>query len=98
MLISLDLNVTNLFDVVFYLLIINFLYFIFLCFIHQCLEYIFTQPLRHEQYATQGHFLKKSRACFNRAISLMSKVFANGPEDRGSIPGQVIPKTQKNST
>ena len=26
---------------------------------------------------------------------LMSKVFANGPEDRGSILGQVIPKTQK---
>ena len=25
----------------------------------------------------------------------MSRVFANGPEDRGSIPGQVIPKTQK---
>ena len=25
----------------------------------------------------------------------MSRVFANGPEDRGSIPDQVIPKTQK---
>ena len=25
----------------------------------------------------------------------MSRVFANGPEDWGSIPGQVIPKTQK---
>ena len=25
----------------------------------------------------------------------MSRVFANGPEDRGSIPGGVIPKTQK---
>ena len=31
----------------------------------------------------------------NRAIGLMSRVFANGPGDRGSIPGQVIPKTQK---
>ena len=29
------------------------------------------------------------------AINLMSRVFANGPGDRGSIPGQVIPKTQK---
>ena len=29
------------------------------------------------------------------AISLMSRVFANGPGDRGSIPGRVIPKTQK---
>ena len=25
----------------------------------------------------------------------MSRVFANSPEDRGSIPGRVIPKTQK---
>ena len=25
----------------------------------------------------------------------MARVFANGPGDRGSIPGRVIPKTQK---
>ena len=25
----------------------------------------------------------------------MSRAFANGPGDRGSIPGRVIPKTQK---
>ena len=25
----------------------------------------------------------------------MSRVFANGLEDRGSIPGQIIPKTKK---
>ena len=25
----------------------------------------------------------------------MGTVFASGPEDRGSIPGRVIPKTQK---
>ena len=25
----------------------------------------------------------------------MSRVFTNGPGDQGSIPGQVIPKTQK---
>ena len=31
----------------------------------------------------------------NRAIGLMSTVFANGPEDLGSIPGQVIPKIPK---
>ena len=30
-----------------------------------------------------------------RTIGLMSRVFANGPGDRGSIPGRVIPKTQK---
>ena len=29
------------------------------------------------------------------AACLISRVFANGPEDRGSIPGRVIPKTQK---
>ena len=32
---------------------------------------------------------------FNNAIGLMSRVFADGPGDRGSIPGWVIPKTQK---
>ena len=26
---------------------------------------------------------------------MMVRVFANGPGDRGSIPGRVIPKTQK---
>ena len=29
------------------------------------------------------------------AIGLISRVFANGQGDRGSIPGRVIPKTQK---
>ena len=29
-----------------------------------------------------------------RIFGLMSTVFANGPGDRVSIPGQVIPKTQ----
>ena len=28
------------------------------------------------------------------AIGLMSRMFTNGPGDRGSIPGRVIPKTQ----
>ena len=32
-----------------------------------------------------------------QAIGVMSKVFANGPEDRGSNLGRVIPKTQKNN-
>ena len=31
----------------------------------------------------------------HQAIGLMSRVFANGLEDQGSIPGRVIPKTQK---
>ena len=28
-----------------------------------------------------------------RFIGLMSRMFANGPGDQGSIPGRVIPKT-----
>ena len=31
----------------------------------------------------------------NRAFGRMCRVFANGPGDRGSIPGRVVPKTQK---
>ena len=31
----------------------------------------------------------------NWDISLISRVFANGPGDRGSIPDRVIPNTQK---
>ena len=31
----------------------------------------------------------------NRAFGLMSRVFANGLGDGSSIPGRVIPKTQK---
>ena len=31
----------------------------------------------------------------HQATGLMSRVFANSPEDCGSIPGRVIPKIQK---
>ena len=31
----------------------------------------------------------------NRAIGQMSRMFSNDPGDWGSIPGRVIPKTQK---
>ena len=34
-------------------------------------------------------------AQLNCLISLISRLFANGPGDWGSIPGRVIPKTQK---
>ena len=37
----------------------------------------------------------KNKLRFYRAIGLMSKMFANGLGDQGSIPGRVIPKTQK---
>ncbi len=33
-----------------------------------------------------------------QVIGQMSRVFANGPGDQGSITGRVIPKTQKNGT
>ena len=35
---------------------------------------------------------------YNKNVTMMgltSRVFANGPRDQGSIPGRVIPKTQK---
>ena len=38
---------------------------------------------------THAHTLKY------RPIGLVGRVFANGTENRGSIPGRVIPKTQK---
>ena len=28
-------------------------------------------------------------------VGLLSRVFVNGPGERGSVPGRVIPKTQK---
>ena len=38
-------------------------------------------------------FMTKYLCSINRLIGLMGRVFANGPGDRGSIPGHVIPKT-----
>ena len=35
---------------------------------------------------------------YDWAIGLMSRVFVSGLGDQGSIPGRVIPKTQKNGT
>ena len=34
----------------------------------------------------------------NRLIGLVGRVFANGPRDRGSIPGRLIPKNLKDGT
>ena len=31
----------------------------------------------------------------HQTIDLLSRVFANGPGELGSLPGRVIPKTQK---
>ena len=37
----------------------------------------------------------RARAHTHTHIGIMVRVFANGPGDLGSIPGRVIPKTQK---
>ena len=41
---------------------------------------------------------KMSEVFLLPSIGLIGRVFANGLGDQGSIPGQVIPKTQKNGT
>ena len=46
--------------------------------------------MRHD---FNGSFSLKDKP--NWAIGLISRVFANGPGDHGSMPGRVIPKTQK---
>ena len=38
------------------------------------------------------YIYKEKNSCLP-AIGLMSRVFANGPGDRGSVPGRAIPKT-----
>ena len=43
----------------------------------------------------RGYYECCRELCVNQAIGLMSRVFANGPGDQSSIPGRVIPKTQK---
>ena len=47
-------------------------------------------PIKHQSFV-YTHLNDQA----NRAIGLMSRVFANGPGDRGSISGRIIPKTQK---
>ena len=44
---------------------------------------------------THKTFTLEINCLYDRAIGLMSRVFTNGPRDLGSIPGRVIPKTQK---
>ena len=58
--------------------------------------------IRHVCYFVTGtapgnifQVLLSGTNAFNRAINLTSRVFASGPEDRGSIPGRMIPKTLK---
>ena len=52
---------------------------------------------KHELFYTHKYNTLFSWLCkwFVTIIGLVSKVFANGPGDLGSIPGRVIPKTLK---
>ena len=54
----------------------------------------------HLIFKMEDFILFSNAISFYRAIGLMSRVFANGPGDRASISGQVIPKIKKkkNST
>ena len=58
------------------------------------LIYWITQPYFYEKDATKDWFLSEVQL-FCPDIGLAVRVFANGPGDLGSIPGRVIPKTQK---
>ena len=49
-------------------------------------EFLFFSQFKHIKSWTDAKF---------RFNGLMSRVFANGPGDWDSIPGRVIPKTQK---
>ena len=55
------------------------------------LESFFIKLFFFFSYLYQIH----SSVCTDWITGLMSRVFANGPGDQGSIPGRVIPKTQK---
>ena len=55
-------------------------------------QYLSTNPF----IRTRMHRHKPDRNKYNyQFIGPMSRVFANGPRDSGSISGLVIPKTQK---
>ena len=53
-----------------------------------------TSPQHHPCHRLFDSWRRNSNNKY-RAISLMSRVFATGPGDWGSIPSWVIPKTQK---
>ena len=46
-------------------------------------------------YKNNYYSIKYYYLGLNRAIGLMSRVFAHGPRDQSSIPGRVIPQHSK---
>ena len=68
-------------------------------------ETILTAKNLHKEIQYQVFLSNTNNVCtfslecsFLILISKWFKVFADGPDDRGSIPDQVIPTTQKNGT
>ena len=53
--------------------------------------------LLHSLYLTKycKHFCSSIYSFYSSYAGQMSRMFANRPEARGSIPGRVIPKTPK---
>ena len=51
--------------------------------------------MRTEILLINYNLINNSIFQLSRPFGLLSRVFANGLGDQGSIPGQVIPKTQK---
>ena len=51
--------------------------------------------IRHYIYQTPHHWIYIYIYIYHWSIGIKVKVFANGQGDWGSIPGRVIPKTQK---
>ena len=58
-------------------------------------QYIYGEREREREREILSNMVSLHRSNLDRPIGLMSRVFANLPGDRGSIPGGVIPKTLK---
>ena len=62
--------------------------------------YLYTHTNVHSLFSERYHLSPHTHThtyihIYNQPIGLMSRVLANGPGDRGSIPARVIPKTRK---
>ena len=65
-----------------------------------CIQYLIGKrgKLQSEEFrVVKSHARQRLLFSFEekRKLGQIGRVFTNGPGDRGSIPGRVIPKTQK---
>ena len=60
--------------------------------INKCSKIVQKEYMKKQDWVIQWELFKRIKFDL---ISQMVRVFANGPGDQGSIPGRVIPKTQK---